>query len=164
MLLANCKIFQEKLTRFSLHFFKACLKYSNKRKMKIPEKISRVQWSFWCETNLIQASTIGSYFLNGCTLWSRLFCWRFERLLIINIESLQFYRLLTSVTNKDHWHFGLSLSSLFNITCGAKGRDCGSTVVKVLCYKSEGRWFDSRLCHWHKIPLIALWPWGWLSL
>ena len=20
--------------------------------------------------------------------------------------------------------------------------DCGSTVVKVLCYKSEGRWFD----------------------
>ena len=26
--------------------------------------------------------------------------------------------------------------------------DRGSTVVKVLCYKSEGRWFDSRLCHW----------------
>ena len=25
--------------------------------------------------------------------------------------------------------------------------DCGSTVVKVLCYKSEGRWFDSRWCH-----------------
>jgi len=24
--------------------------------------------------------------------------------------------------------------------------DCGSTVVKVLCYKSEGRWFDSSLC------------------
>ena len=27
--------------------------------------------------------------------------------------------------------------------------DCGGTVVKVLCYKSEGRWFDSRLCHWN---------------
>ena len=27
--------------------------------------------------------------------------------------------------------------------------DRGSTVVKVLCYKSEGRWFDSRWCHWH---------------
>ena len=26
--------------------------------------------------------------------------------------------------------------------------DRGSTVVKVLCYKSEGRWFDSRWCHW----------------
>jgi hypothetical protein len=25
--------------------------------------------------------------------------------------------------------------------------DRGSTVVKVLRYKSEGRWFDPRLCH-----------------
>jgi len=25
--------------------------------------------------------------------------------------------------------------------------DCGSTMVKALCYKSEGRWFDSRWCH-----------------
>ena len=31
------------------------------------------------------------------------------------------------------------------VTCG----DRGSTVVKVLCYKSEGRWFDSRWCHWN---------------
>jgi len=22
-------------------------------------------------------------------------------------------------------------------------------VVKVLCYKSEGRWFDFRCCHWN---------------
>jgi hypothetical protein len=27
--------------------------------------------------------------------------------------------------------------------------DHGGTVVKVLCYKSEGRWFDSRWCHWN---------------
>ena len=27
--------------------------------------------------------------------------------------------------------------------------DRGSTVVKMLCYKSEGRWFDSRWCHWN---------------
>ena len=26
--------------------------------------------------------------------------------------------------------------------------DRGSTVVKVLCYKSEGRCFDLRLCQW----------------
>ena len=26
---------------------------------------------------------------------------------------------------------------------------CGSTVVKVLCYKSDSRWFDSRWCHWN---------------
>jgi hypothetical protein len=27
--------------------------------------------------------------------------------------------------------------------------DRGATVVKVLCYKSEGRWFDPRWCHWN---------------
>ena len=27
--------------------------------------------------------------------------------------------------------------------------DRGSTVVKVLCYKSEGRWFDSSWCQWN---------------
>ena len=25
--------------------------------------------------------------------------------------------------------------------------DCDGTVVKVLCYKSEGRWFDLSWCH-----------------
>ena len=27
--------------------------------------------------------------------------------------------------------------------------DRGSTVVKALCYKSEGRCFDPRWCHWN---------------
>ena len=27
--------------------------------------------------------------------------------------------------------------------------DRGGTVVKVLCYKSEGRWFDPIWCHWN---------------
>ena len=26
--------------------------------------------------------------------------------------------------------------------------DRGGTVIKVLCYKSEGRWFDPSLCQW----------------
>ena len=25
----------------------------------------------------------------------------------------------------------------------------GGTVVKVLCYVSEGRWFDPSWCHWN---------------
>ena len=27
--------------------------------------------------------------------------------------------------------------------------DRGNTVVKVLCYKSEGRWFDPSWCQWN---------------
>jgi len=26
--------------------------------------------------------------------------------------------------------------------------DRSSTVIKVMCYKSEGRWFDPRRCQW----------------
>ena len=38
--------------------------------------------------------------------------------------------------------------------------DRGSTVVKVLCYKLEGRWFDLSWCKWifrkHYGPLVDL--------
>jgi len=44
----------------------------------------------------------------------------------------------------------------------------GSSVVKALCYKSEGRWFDPSWCQWifhrHKILPIAVLPWSRLSL
>ena len=36
------------------------------------------------------------------------------------------------------------LSSLY-----VSGGDRSGTLVKVLCFKSEGRWFDSRWCHWN---------------
>jgi len=37
------------------------------------------------------------------------------------------------------------------VLCSAAGGsgDHGSTVVKALCYKSEGSWFDSRWRHWN---------------
>ena len=34
------------------------------------------------------------------------------------------------------------------VTCVTHNLDRGSTAVKVLCYKSEGRWFDPSWCHW----------------
>ena len=37
---------------------------------------------------------------------------------------------------------------LFN-KCLSRVRDRGGTVVKVLCYKSKGRWFVPRWCHWN---------------
>ena len=39
-----------------------------------------------------------------------------------------------------HFHLRISFRNLIY-------GDRGSTVVKVLCYKSEGRWFDPRWCH-----------------
>ena len=40
--------------------------------------------------------------------------------------------------------WGFSLIERMHSTMG----DRGGTVVKVLCYKSEGRWFDSSWCQW----------------
>ena len=54
-----------------------------------------------------------------------------------------------------HTHYG-KISGVVKVKCSyAQSRiswryttygDRGSTVVKVLCYKSEGRWFDPSLC------------------
>jgi len=43
------------------------------------------------------------------------------------------------------------LTSIMFVTlwsCYKDGEDRGGTVVKVLCYKSEGRWFDPNRCQW----------------
>ena len=49
----------------------------------------------------------------------------------------------------DDRHLMCSYASVRNIYVGVKKLigDRGSTMVKVLCYKSEGRWFDPSLCH-----------------
>ena len=40
------------------------------------------------------------------------------------------------------------LVQLQNVAVHLFVRDRGSTVAKVLCYKSEGRWFDPSWCQW----------------
>ena len=40
-------------------------------------------------------------------------------------------------------------SGVIGIFIDIKTFRCGSTVFKVLCYKSEGRGLDSRWCHWN---------------
>jgi len=65
-------------------------------------------------------------------------------------------------------HLFQSYASLHKFSGSLHSGGHGNTVLKVLCYKSEGRWFDPSWCQWifrwHKILPIALWPWGPLSL
>ena len=50
-------------------------------------------------------------------------------------------------------HSILALSDLVYLSFCARNIDLHgdrcSTVVKALCYKSEGRWFDPSWCHWN---------------
>jgi len=50
-------------------------------------------------------------------------------------------------------NLNLVISDFFEVTLlkviiSQKHKTGGSTVVKVLCYKSEGRWFDPSWCQW----------------
>jgi len=43
---------------------------------------------------------------------------------------------------------GKKVSTFVNLSILRVLKDRGSTVVKVLCYNSEGRWFDPSWCQW----------------
>jgi hypothetical protein len=42
-----------------------------------------------------------------------------------------------------------AVTEFSHLTFSEWGTADGGTVVKVLCYKAEGRWFGSRWCHWN---------------
>ena len=45
-------------------------------------------------------------------------------------------------------YYRKTLGHVFTKPVQIEGGDRGSTVVKVLCYKSEGHWFDPSWCKW----------------
>jgi len=52
--------------------------------------------------------------------------------------------MLTTVKKDTRCHILEDISPQYDSYLG----DRGSTMVKVLCYKSEGRWFDPSWCQW----------------
>jgi hypothetical protein len=46
-------------------------------------------------------------------------------------------------------NWAVSICVYFGHMICSLGTADGGTVVKVLCYKLEGCWFDSRWCHWN---------------
>jgi len=51
----------------------------------------------------------------------------------------------TTTTDNNNNVTSITIISILSVNFG----DSGGTVVKVLCYKSEGRWFDPSWCHWN---------------
>ena len=51
-------------------------------------------------------------------------------------------------------YVGVGVSAKFLSTLGNMG-DRGGTVVKVMCYKSEGRWIDPSWCPWNTFSALG---------
>jgi hypothetical protein len=67
----------------------------------------------------------------------------------ILISSMSFCNLQTVLCFYFSHNFDIVLSKYSTHTHTHTHGDRGSTVVKVLHYKSEGHWFDPRWCHWN---------------
>ena len=74
-------------------------------------------------------------------------CTGSETSLITHVMRNAFWRLKTGGAISTFGAEKMPLLRLIQLTY--RSGDRGSAVVKVLCYKSEGRWFDSRWCHWN---------------
>jgi len=75
----------------------------------------------------------------------------------VEIFPTSVYRILTNSWGKEMFVYsGLHMCSMMTkepcvlfLPLPICSGDRSITVVKVLCYKSEGRWFDPSWCHWN---------------
>jgi len=60
-----------------------------------------------------------------------------------DVQNPKFFKIKLSLIFVLKWFVNIYISLVLILG------DRGSTVVNVLCYKSEGRWFDPSWCHWN---------------
>jgi len=77
---------------------------------------------------------------------------------LILCKFLQSHYQPTNALNKIKFVTGIEFLHVSATGCHPQTRDmkahsyygdCSGTAVKVLCYKSEGRWFDPSWCDWN---------------
>ena len=115
-------------------------------------------WLAWATLKTLLNS---SHVLLWCTWWAGAPAFTqtayLLKLVIPTTNALPPWRLNVETKTKRTLHSSRRLS--FNELTNAKNLvlhssnfasgDRGSAVVKVLCYKSEGHWFDPSWCHWN---------------
>jgi hypothetical protein len=85
-----------------------------------------------------------------CKTWSSSSCGSLHASFILSLwgsstlHSTLSLRSSVTLRDQEHKHKTAKIVLLYIII-----GDRGGTVVKVLCYKSECRWFDSRWCRWN---------------
>jgi hypothetical protein len=144
--------------RYSLLLFLKCLLVLLLALFSLPSLISLWSYNMWPLINKLWTFIIKAWFLLSHLLIPYpLISWNFGirpdilpkpcrcahcHLSYMNLGAVEHFNLML-----------LKTSALFSLSSTLSG-DHGSTVVKVLHYKSEGCWFDPRWCrgisHWHK--------------
>jgi hypothetical protein len=94
----------------------------------------RDSWSCCCECGLVSIH-VCSKVASLITVW--------------HLQNSVQGHAIDSANPVKFWNTVTEVGVLICMTYKCINGDRSGTVVKVLCYKSEGCWFDSRWCHWN---------------